>query len=537
MSLSIDPIRLEVLKNRFASLTEEMGAVLQRTAFSPNIKERRDFSCALFDGDGEMVAQAAHIPVHLGSMPLSVAAAIRCVDLAPGDMVMLNDPYRGGTHLPDITLVMPIFCNASKPSFFLANRAHHADVGGISAGSLPLSTEIFQEGLRMPPMRIVRAGHLEEELLAMLLANVRTPVERQGDLNAQMAANRVGERRLREIVELFGLDETIRYGQALLDYGETMMADVIATIPDGCYRFEDLLDDDGAGSGPIPIRCELTIAGKDACVDFSASAPQVAGCVNAVRAITLSAVFYAFRLLAPEDIPGSTGCMRPIAVRTVPGTIVDCNFPAAVAGGNVETSQRIVDVLLGALAQALPERIPAASCGSMSNLTIGGVDPRNGNLFAYYETIAGGAGGGPAGPGASGLQTHMTNTLNTPVEALEHAYPLRVRRYCLRSGSGGAGHHPGGEGVVKEMEMLDETRITLIGDRRKQSPYGLAGGEPGRPGRNALLRKGRIRELPGKCTLTGHAGDILIVETPGGGGWGSSQSLPPEDDHERSDRN
>ncbi len=536
MSTSIDPIRLEVLKNRFASLTEEMGAVLQRTAFSPNIKERRDFSCALFDSHGEMLAQAAHIPVHLGSMPLSVAAAIRHVDLAPGDMVMLNDPYCGGTHLPDITLVMPIFCGSSSPSFYLANRAHHADIGGITAGSLPLSTEIFQEGLRIPPVRIVRQGSLDRELLGIVLANVRTPEERHGDLNAQIAANRVGERRLLEIIDRYGLAETTRYGQALLDYGESMMAAVIATIPDGCYRFEDVLDDDGAGNGPIPIRCEITVAGDRAQLDFSASAPQVAGCVNAVRAITLSAVFYVFRLLAPEDMPGSAGCMRPLAVRTVPGTVVDCTFPAAVAGGNVETSQRIVDVLLGALAQALPECIPAASCGTMNNLTIGGRDPRNQNLFAYYETIAGGAGGSPLGCGASGLQTHMTNTLNTPVEALEHVYPLRVRRYALREASGGPGQNPGGDGVIKELELLGEAQITLISDRRKQGPFGLAGGAPGRTGRNSLLREGQVLELPGKCSLAGRPGDVLIIETPGGGAWGSKPAVSEEGDHGRSDR-
>jgi N-methylhydantoinase B len=520
----IDPIRLEVLKNRFASLTEEMGAVLMRTAFSPNIKERCDFSCALFDGDGAMIAQAAHIPVHLGSMPLSVAAALRRDDLAPGDMILLNDPYRGGTHLPDITLVMPVFCDGERPAFFLANRAHHADVGGISAGSLPLSHEIFQEGLRLPAVRMVRAGRVDQDLLALLLANVRTPVEREGDLNAQIAANRVGERRLREIVDLFGLAESRHYCRALLDYGETMMAEVIAAIPDGCYRFEDVLDDDGADGPPVPIRCELTIAGQRATVDFSASAAQVPGCVNAVRAITLSAVFYVFRLLAPEHMPGSAGCMRPIAVKTTPGTVVDCRFPAAVAGGNVETSQRIVDVLLGALAQALPERIPAASCGTMNNLTIGGVDPRDGRLFAYYETIAGGAGGGPDGAGASGLQTHMTNTLNTPVEALEHSYPLRVRRYALRDGSGGAGRHGGGNGLVREVELLGPARITLISERRRQPPYGLAGGQPGRPGRNALVRGGALRELPGKCSLLANAGDVLIVETPGGGGWGPEKT-------------
>ncbi len=520
----IDPIRLEVLKNRFSSLTEEMGAVLMRTGFSPNIKERRDFSCALFDGDGEMISQAAHIPVHLGSMPLAVAAAVQRGDLEPGDMILLNDPYCGGTHLPDLTLVTPVFFGEAPPAFYLANRAHHADVGGMSAGSLPLSTEIFQEGLRLPPVKIVRGGRIDRELLVLILANVRTPMEREGDLNAQIAANRVGERRLREIVNQYGPTETGRYSRALLDYGEALMREVVAAIPDGRYRFKDVLDDDGAGSGPVPIRCELVVEGASAVVDFSSSAPQVAGCLNAVRAITLSAVFYVFRLLAPEEMPGSAGAMRPISVKTRPGTVVDCTFPAPVAGGNVETSQRIVDVLLGALAQALPDRIPAASGGSMNNLTIGGRDPRHGRLFAYYETIAGGAGGGPAGDGASGIQTHMTNTLNTPVEALEHAYPLRVRRYALRTGSGGAGRGRGGDGVVRELELQADARITLISERRQSTPYGLAGGLPGLPGRNALLRDGECRELPGKCSLEGRTGDVLIVETPGGGGWGAAEN-------------
>jgi len=516
----IDPIRLEVLKNRFVSLTEEMGAVLMRTAFSPNIKERRDFSCALFDRRGEMVAQAAHIPVHLGSMPLSVAAALERTDLVPGDMLLLNDPYRGGTHLPDMTLVAPFFADGTQPAFFLANRAHHADVGGMSAGSMPLSTEIFQEGLRIPPVKIVRAGEIAGDLLELLLANVRTPLEREGDLTAQIAANRTGQRRLQEILDQYGLAETEAYCAALLDYGERIMAAQISAIPDGSYTFEDRLDDDGAGSGPVRLHCVVSIRGGRACVDFRASAGQVAGCVNAVRAITLSAVFYVFRLLAPEDIPANAGCLRPIEVLTQPGTVADCRFPAAVAGGNVETSQRLVDVLLGALAQALPERIPAASAGTMNNLTIGGTDPRHGGLFAYYETVAGGAGGGPQGEGASGIQTHMTNTLNTPVEALEHAYPLRVRRYRICDGSGGAGRGRGGDGVVREIELLGPARITLISDRRTTPPYGLQGGEPGRCGRNVLLRDGIERELPAKVTFEAAAGDRLCVETPGGGGWG-----------------
>ncbi len=521
MKKTIDPIRLEVLKNRFTSLTEEMGAVLMRTSFSPNIKERRDFSCALFDRQGQMIAQAAHIPVHLGSMPLSVAAALERQDLVAGDMILLNDPYRGGTHLPDVTLVTPVFLGEDGPDFFLANRAHHADVGGMTAGSLPLSTEIFQEGIRIPPVKIVRGGEVDREVLALFLANVRTPVEREGDLTAQLAANRVGERRLREILGQYGLEETERYCRALLDYGAKMMAEVIAAIPNGRYRFEDALDDDGVSRGPVPIRCTLTVRGKRATVDFSRSAPQVAGCVNAVRAITLSAVFYTFRLLAPDEIPNNAGCMRPVEVVTRPGTVVDCAFPAAVAGGNVETSQRLVDVLLGALAEALPGKIPAASGGSMNNLTIGGVDPRSGELFAYYETIAGGAGGGPQGEGASGLQTHMTNTLNTPVEALEHAYPLRARRYSLCDGSGGAGKYRGGDGVRKEWELIGDARITLLSERRALAPYGLQGGRPGLKGRNRLVRNGECRQLPGKCTIDGKAGDRLIIETPGGGGWGT----------------
>jgi N-methylhydantoinase B len=521
MPATLDPIRLEVIKNRLVSLTEEMGAVLMRTAFSPNIKERRDFSCALFDGQGEMLAQAAHIPVHLGSMPLSVAAALRMVELRLGDMLLLNDPYRGGTHLPDLTLVMPVFCSGPRPVFYLANRAHHADVGGMTAGSLPLSTEIFQEGLRIPPVRIVKGGAIDADLLQLFLANVRTPVEREGDLTAQIAANRVGERRLQELLETFGLEQLQDYGSRLLDYGEQLMREVIAGLPDGNYRFCDQLDDDGITQQPISIVAELQIKVDAARVDLQESADQVPGCLNAVRAITLSAVYYSFRLLADEEIFYNAGCMRPLEVVTRPGSVVDAIFPAAVAGGNVETSQRIVDVVLGALAQAAPERIPAASCGTMNNLTIGGYDPGRQQLFAYYETIAGGGGGGPKGPGASGLQTHMTNTLNTPIEALEHAYPLRIERYQLRSGSGGSGKAKGGEGIVKAIRLLADAQVTLITDRRTTTPYGLNGGAAGKPGQNSRVSSGRTEKLPGKCSIQAKVGDVIVIETPGGGGWGS----------------
>jgi len=523
----IDPVRLEVIKNRLTSLTEEMGAVLMRTAFSPNIKERRDFSCALFDRQGSMIAQAAHIPVHLGAMPLAVEAAREAGKLLPGDMVMVNDPYRGGTHLPDITLVAPMFVSDSaEADFFLANRAHHADVGGMSAGSLPLSTEIFQEGLRIPPVRIVKSGVIDEDILELFLANVRTPVERRGDLMAQVAANRVGAERLGEVIAKYGLSQMQHYSRALLDYAERMMRQVISDIPDGRYRFTDYLDDDGAEEEDIAIRCDIDIDGNRAEIDLSQSDPQVSGCINAVRAITLSAVSYVFRLLAPEDSPHNAGSMRPLKVRTKPGTVVDCTFPAAVAGGNVETSQRIVDVLLGALAEALPQQIPAASCGTMNNVIIGGSDPGGAGMFAYYETIAGGMGGAPQGPGASGLQSHMTNTLNTPVESLENAYPLRIRRYQLRRGSGGSGRHPGGEGILREVELLGPARITLITERRRRSPYGLQGGGDGATGCNRLIRRDREEKLPGKCSFGGQKGDRLIIETPGGGGWGETSSQP-----------
>lgn len=539
----ISPVQLEIFKNRFASIAEEMGVTLTRTAFSPNIKERRDLSCALFDADGGMVAQAAHIPVHLGSMPLSVRAVIDELELGPGDMAMLNDPYRGGTHLPDITLVAPVFApGGERPAFYVANRAHHADVGGMSGGSMPLSGSLFQEGLILPPVKLVERGALVEPVLRIVLANVRTPAERRGDFEAQIMANLTGARRLGELLAAHGPARLAALAGALADASETLLREVIARIPDGEYAFEDRLDDDGQGNGPLPIRLRLTVRGSDADLDFTASCDQTPGCVNAVRAITLSAALYCFlclaRTLFPErDLPANAGCLRPLRVRTRPGSLLDARFPAAVAGGNVETSQRIVDVILGALARALPERIPAACQGTMNNLTVAGALPRADDApddgaegdaaFAYYETLAGGLGGGPDGPGESALQAHMTNTLNTPVEALEFAYPLRVTRFGLRSGSGGAGRHPGGEGLVREIEALTDCEATVLSERRVFRPYGLQGGGPGAPGRNLLVRAdGGQEELPGKCRARLRPGDALRLETPGGGGWGK----PPNRD-------
>ncbi len=519
MGKTLDPIRLEVFKHLFAAAAEEMGAVLRRASYSPNIKERRDFSCALFDASGRMIAQAAHIPVHLGSMPLSVAAAIEAHTFAPGDVVILNDPFRGGTHLPDLTLISPVFVEG-RLFAFVASRAHHADVGGMVPGSMPLSREIYQEGVVIPPLKLAEAGRLNEPLLELFLANVRTPQERRGDLRAQLAANERGAARLAEIAARYGAGEVQAYMEALLAYAERMTRRLLADLPDGTYAFEDVLDDDGIEPEPVPIRVAVTIDGDEAIVDFTGSAPQRPGPVNAVYAITLSAVHYVFRSLLGLDVPNNAGCLAPIRVIAPEGTVVNARPPAAVAAGNVETSQRIVDVLLGALAQACPERIPAASQGTMNNVTVGGWDPRRGRPFAYYETIGGGMGARPNGDGPSAIHSHMTNTLNTPVEALEFAYPLRVLRYEVRRGSGGRGRFRGGDGIRRDLEVLVPARASLLTERRRFRPYGLAGGEPGAPGENVLIRDGQEIPLPGKGTVELRPGDVLSLRTPGGGGWG-----------------
>lgn len=523
---SWDPVTLEVFRNLFYSAAEEMGVTLCRTSFSPNIKERRDYSCAVFDGDGHMVAQGEHMPVHLGSMPLSVEAAITHVAMEPGDVVIVNDPFCGGTHLPDITLVQPVYMEGDDaPTFYVANRAHHSDVGGITPGSMPLSNSIYQEGIRIPPLRLVRNGEVVKDILNLILANVRTPVEREGDLTAQIASNRTGERRLVAIAGKYGIDTVKSYMSHLQDYAERMIREAIKQIPDGVYKFEDCMDDDGQGNGPLPIVVTITIDGEKARIDFSGTCEQVPGSVNAIYAITLSAVMYCFRVIVPFSIPSNYGTVRPLEVVAPEGSLVNAQMPAAVAGGNVETSQRIVDVVLGALSQAMPGKIPAASYGTMSNLTLGGTDPRTGKDFAYYETIAGGMGARPSADGLNATHCHMTNSLNTPIEAFEHTYPFRVRRYAVRRGSGGMGRFRGGDGIVREIEALGPAEVTILSDRRRYAPYGLEGGEPGKVGRNVLIMPdGTERELGGKASVSVEAGTVVRVETPGGGGYGSPRS-------------
>lgn len=519
--MNVNPILLEVFKNRFAAISEEMGVTLTRTAFSPNIKERRDLSCAVFDHSGDMIAQAAHIPVHLGSMPLSVKSAIENVEFEKGDMVMLNDPFKGGTHLPDITLVAPVFCNDSeKPAFYVANRAHHADVGGMASGSMPLSTTLYQEGVIIPPVKIVEKGEIVRGVMDLILNNVRTPAEREGDFAAQIMANITGVRRLEELIGKYGLEKVDFYASSLTDYAETITRHTIERIPDGVYEFTDCMDGDGFDCFNVPVCVRLEVNGDSAVLDFSESGDQVGGSVNAVRSITLSAVLYVFRSLIEGDVPTNAGILRPIEVITRNGSILDAKFPAAVAGGNVETSQRVVDVVLGALAQAIPQQIPAASQGTMNNVTIGGFDERTGKPFAYYETLAGGMGGSSKCKGEHAVHSHMTNTLNTPVEALEYSYPFRVNTYCIRKGTGGDGLSPGGDGLVREIELLSDCEITVLSERRSNPAYGLQGGKPGVPGRNILMRDGETIEKPGKFHSPLKKGDVVRVETPGGGGWG-----------------
>jgi N-methylhydantoinase B len=520
--MNVNPILLEVFKNRFISIAEEMGVTLNRTAFSPNIKERRDFSCAIFNDEGEMIAQAAHIPVHLGSMPLSVKEAINNIEFNIGDMVILNDPFKGGTHIPDVTIIAPVFVDTrKKPQFYVANRAHHADMGGMSAGSMPISTTIFQEGLIIPPLKIIEKDTLDRKLLNLILNNVRTKNEREGDFAAQFMANKVGIRRICELVEKYNLSTVREYALHLMDYSEKILREFISNLINEKVSFNDYLDDDGQNSEKIKIAVDISIANNTLILDFSESDQQVLGNVNAVYSITLSSVLYVFRSLVDSEIPTNAGCFRPLEVITRKGTVLDALFPAAVAAGNVETSQRIVDVVLGALSKILPDKVPAASQGTMNNVTIGGIDERNNEPFTYYETIGGGMGAAEGYNGASAVHSHMTNTLNTPVEALEFAYPIEVIEYSVRRNSGGIGKYRGGDGIVRDLKLLSDAEVTVISERRKIAPYGLFGGKGGAPGKNIIIEAGTKKVMPSKFSLRLKKGDRVIIETPGGGGFKS----------------
>jgi N-methylhydantoinase B len=508
----IDPTSLEVASNRLASLADEMGTVLRRTSHSPNIKERADCSVALFTPSGEMLAQAEHIPVHLGSMPASVAAVLSRFDAEPGAQYAVNDPYAGGTHLNDLTLVKPVFWQGVLVAW-VANRAHHADVGGEAPGSMPANaTRLSQEGHIVPPTMAMRSGSWLAEFAVPFLHATRTPDERRGDLAAQLGANEVGSARLENLIAEIGRAAFEAMSAALLDYGERRMRSALAALPEGRFEFADLME---WGEEDASIRVEIEIADGQLVADFTETDSQVEGNINAVEAVTRSCLYYAVRVATDPTIPANGGCYRPLEILTRPGTLVDATAPMAVAAGNVETSQRIADVLLGALARAAPDRVPAASQGTMNNILLGN------DRFAYYETIAGGQGGRPGRAGMSGVHTGMTNTRNTPIESLHMHYPFRVTRYTLRRGSGGSGRYPGGDGIERELEFLEPAVLSLIGERRRNQPWGLAGGGPGACGEDWLFRDGTAPvRLPGKVTLDVKPGDRLLVRTPGGGGWG-----------------
>jgi N-methylhydantoinase B len=512
---------LGVFHALFVALTEEMGSALQRTALSPNIVERRDHSCALYDHAGRTIAMGDHMPVHLGSMALSVRAVRAALTLGRGDVAVLNDPAAGGTHLPDLTLVQAVFLDdEAEPAFYLANRAHHADVGGVSGGSMGLCNDLWQEGVVLPPIRLLAGGKRVAPTWRHILSGVRTPEEREGDLAAQLASLEIGERRLRALVARYGRPTLDAMAGELLDYASRAVRALFHDMPDGSWEFTDWLDDDGAGREPLAIRVRLTVEGEAAHFDFHGTSPPVPGPLNANPAIVRSGVLYVIRSLCEDDLPANDGLLDPVEIDVPAGSLLDPGPGCAVAGGNVETSQRVVDAMLGALAQAIPDRIPAASQGTMNNLALSG-SRADGRPFTYYETVAGGSGGHPLVAGASGVHTHMTNSLNTPVEALERALPIRVVRYAVRRGSGGAGRHPGGDGLVREMEALAPLDGTLLAERRRIPPWGLGGGANGRPGVDRIERGGRAETLPSKGRFALRAGDRIRIETPGGGGWGA----------------
>jgi N-methylhydantoinase B len=512
----MNTIELSLFSSRLTAICDEMGAVLQRAAFSTNIKDRLDFSCAVFGPEGELCAQAAHIPVHLGSMAFAMQDLVAGTDWAPGDVLIVNDPFLGGTHLPDVTLIAPVYV-ADVPIGFVANRAHHADIGADTPGSMPISRSLEDEGVVIPPTLLVRAGQPVAEVMRRIVSATASPVQMQGDLAAQLSANRAGEQRLVELGQAMGLTGFRAGLVAVNNYGERLAEKALSALPNGSYYFRDVMDDDGMGQQDIPIAVTLQVGDGNVEVDFDGTASQVKGNINCPLSVTAAGVFYVFRCLMPAHTPACAGSFRNIRLSAPEDCLVNAGRPAAVAAGNVETSSRIVDVVMGALAQAIPDKIPAASQGTMNNLAMGA----RSSTFSwdYYETIGGGMGGGNRQAGLSATQSHMTNTLNTPVEVLEMEFPLRVNRYQIRLGSGGAGIHRGGDGLVREFEFLAPAAVTLLTERRRRQPWGLHAGASGAAGENRY--NGKL--LPGKVTLDVRAGEQLSVSTPGGGGWGKGR--------------
>ena len=508
----MNPIELSIFARKIDAVCEEMGAHLQHAAFSPNIRDRLDFSCAVFDAQGQLCAQAAHIPVHLGSMAFAMQSIVKEISWSDGDTVVLNDPFLGGTHLPDITVVSPVYVNKVLHGF-VANRAHHADIGADSPGSMPVSSVLTQEGVVIPPTHIGQHFEIDQKIIVSLFKGARNTEDILGDMVAQCSANLLGIKRLQEIIATVSTQKFIQSLRELNQYGERIARTVITKIPNGTYTFTDYMDDDGQGNYDLPICVSILIKDKSALVDFTGTASQVAGNINCPLSVTAAAVLYVFRCLMPNETPACAGSFVPIEIKVPSESLLNANRPAAVAAGNVETSTRIVDVVLGALSQALPDKIPACSQGTMNNLALGNSAVHS---WGYYETIAGGMGASKNAPGLSARHSHMTNTQNTPAEVLEINYPLRIKRYAIRRGSGGTGSHEGGNGVIREFEFLDTATLTILSERRVRSPWGIAGGAAGKAGANYLNEQ----HLPAKVQRDVMQGDCLRIETPGGGGWG-----------------
>jgi|Deesub1362A_J573_1020465.scaffolds.fasta_scaffold00267_21 N-methylhydantoinase B len=519
--MRIDPVRLEVMKNLFISITEEMGAVLKRASYSPNIKERMDASCALFDWKGRLVAQAEHIPVHLGSMPLAIQVIKKFYgenELEEGDQVILNDPYSGGSHLPDITLIKPVFLK-EEIAGYVVNKAHHADIGGMSPGSMPgTSSEIFQEGLRIPPSKLLIRGKENRDLFRIIEFNTRTPEERLGDLRAQIAANNLGERRLISAVKKYGVELYRQFVDEMIAYSERRMRKAIREIPNGVYWGEDYMDNDGTSDDPIKVVCTVKVENETISVDFTGTSTEREANINAPYSVTLSSVYYAVRCVTDPYVPPNHGCYIPLSINIPKGTFLNPSRYLAVSAGNVETSQRIVDVLFIAFSKVIPERVPAQSCGSMNNVLIGGRKGKG--AFTYYETIGGGQGARPKMDGQDGIHDHMTNTANTPVEVIETAYPIFIERYELIPDSCGLGKMRGGLGIKRVIRILTDATLSVQSERRKFRPVGLHGGKDGSPGRNYVIREGKVLTLPSKVTIGVKKNDLIVIETPGGGGYG-----------------
>ena len=509
---SFNSVELGLFSSRISAICEEMGAMLGRVAFSPNIRDRLDYSCALFNRYGHLLGQATHIPVHLGSMAYAMVDLVESREWRDGDMLILNDPYKGGTHLPDITLVAPVFANDELVGF-CANRAHHADIGSDAPGSMPVSRTLEEEGILIPPTLLMRNAEVEKNFLHSILQALTSPDTSRGDFNAQIAANLLGAGRLQALLAELGQAEFEQLQSSLQTWAQSLVSQSLACIPHGQYQYQDFLDDDGHGHNDIPVKVTVNVGDSGVMVDFSGTADQVGGNLNCPIPVTAAAVFYVFRCLMPSHTPACHGALQGVTISAPAGCLVNARSPAAVAAGNVETSSRIVDVVCGALAQALPGRFAAASQGTMNNLAMG----RRGNQgWDYYETLAGGMGAASDCDGRSARHSHMTNTLNTPVEVLELNYPLEIERYAVRRDSGGEGQFRGGDGVIRQYRFLQGAEVSLLTERRRHSPWGLHGGRPGQRGRNELDGQ----ELPGKVEFTAVAGQTLTIKTPGGGGYG-----------------